>query len=61
MIRKVDEEQKKQVNVFRKYLDQSGISIAFQIVFAEVVDKQIEQEEAFIYTAKRLRQIGEDL
>ena len=57
----MDDEEKKVADTFRKYLDHTGISIAFQIIFAEVVDKEIPQNEAFTYTAERLRKIGDDL
>ena len=35
--------------------------MAFQVVFAEVLDKKVEEPKVFTYTAMRLRQIGEDL
>ena len=47
--------------MFKKYLDQTGIAMAFQVIFAEILDKKIEESKLFSYTAMRLRQIGEDL
>jgi len=47
--------------MFKKYLEQTGIAMAFQVVFAEILDKKIEEAKVFSYTAMRLRQIGEDL
>ena len=47
--------------MFKKYLDQTGIAMAFQVIFAEILDKKIEEQKLFGYTAMRLRQIGEDL
>jgi hypothetical protein len=47
--------------MFKKYLDQTGIAMAFQVIFAEILDKKIEEPKLFSYTAMRLRQIGEDL
>lgn len=35
--------------------------MAFQVVFAEILDKKVEETKVFSYTALRLRQIGEDL
>ena len=47
--------------MFEKYLEESGLSLAFQIIFTELVQKQIEQDQVFAYTAMRLRQIGKEL
>lgn len=47
--------------MFKKYLDQTGIAMAFQVIFAEILDKKIDETKLFAYTAMRLRQIGEDL
>ena len=47
--------------MFKKYLEQTGIAMAFQVIFAEILDKKIEEQKVFSYTAMRLRQIGEDL
>ena len=35
--------------------------MAFQVIFAEILDKKIDESKLFAYTAMRLRQIGEDL
>lgn len=53
--------KKKQAEMFKKYLDQTGIAMAFQVIFAEILDKKIDESKLFAYTAMRLRQIGEDL
>ena len=53
--------KKKQVDMFKKYLEQTGIAMAFQVIFAEILDKKVEDGKVFSYTATRLRQIGEDL
>ena len=47
--------------MFKKYLEQTGIAMAFQVIFAEILDKKIEDGKVYSYTAMRLRQIGEDL
>ena len=44
--------------MFRDYLEKTGIAKAFQIIFAEVLDKKIEASKVFSYSASRLRQIG---
>ena len=53
--------KKRQAEMFKKYLEQTGIAMAFQVVFAEILDKKVEENKVFTYTAMRLRQIGEDL
>ena len=35
--------------------------MAFQVIFAEILDKKITENKLFEYTTMRLRQIGEDL
>ena len=47
--------------MFKKYLEQTGIAMAFQVIFAEILDKKVEEQKVFSYSAMRLRQIGEDL
>lgn len=50
-----------QVQVFEKYLEESGLTLAFQTVFAEILSKKIEPANVFTYTAMRLRQIGKEI
>lgn len=47
--------------IFEKYLEDSGLSLAFQIIMAEVIAKKIPEEQIFQYTALRLRQIGQEM
>ena len=51
----------KQLQLFEKYLQDSGISTAFQIIFTEILMKKIEADNVFTYTAMRLRQIGREV
>lgn len=46
---------------FEQYLEESGLSVAFQIIMGEAIAKQISEEQIFAYTALRLRQIGQEL
>lgn len=55
------EKKKKQAEMFKKYLESTGIAMAFQVIFAEILDKKVDGQKVFAYTAMRLRQIGEDL
>jgi hypothetical protein len=44
---------------YYSYLERSGISVGFQIIFNEIVGKGIKESEVFDYTAKRLRDFKE--
>ena len=44
-----------------EYLNESGLSLAFNIIFAELISKQIVRENYFTYTAMRLTQIGKEI
>jgi S-adenosylmethionine:diacylglycerol 3-amino-3-carboxypropyl transferase len=50
-----------QALMFEKYIDESGLSLSFQIIFTEIIQKQIPEDQVFAYTAMRLRQIGKEL
>ena len=63
-IREEEEKAKKrqeQAVQFEEYVEQSGLKYAFQIVFTEIISKQIREDQVFAYTAMRLRQIGGEL
>ena len=45
-------------NEFEEYVENSGLTLAFKIIFPEITNKHINQENLFQYTAIRLRQIG---
>lgn len=53
--------RQEQALMFEKYLEESGLSLSFQIVFTEIIQKQIPEDQVFAYTAMRLRQIGKEL
>ena len=44
---------------YYNYLERSGISVGFQIIFNEIVGKGVKEHEVFDYTAKRLRDFKE--
>ena len=65
-----DKKKKEQIEKLQKekdfqrleeYLNESGLSLAFNIIFAELVSKQILPENFFTYTAMRLTQIGKEI
>jgi hypothetical protein len=43
------------------YLEDSGISLTFQIIFAEIVKHNVPEEDVFKYTAMRVREIGKQM
>ena len=47
--------------MFEQYLKESGLSQAFQIIFAEIIAKQIPDDKVFTYTAARLRALKKEL
>lgn len=58
----IDEEQaSQQIELFERYLEDSGIAMAFQIIYTEILSKKIEPNNVFTYTAMRLRQIGKEV
>ena len=52
--------RKTQAQSFEKYIYETGISNAFQLIFSELIIKKIPMENYFSYTASRLRQIGRE-
>ncbi len=53
--------REKQAKMFERYLQNSGLSLAFEVVFAEILTKKIPSDQVFGYAAMRLRQFEEDL
>eukprot|EP00831_Metopus_contortus_P025716 TRINITY_DN22088_c0_g1_i2.p2 TRINITY_DN22088_c0_g1~~TRINITY_DN22088_c0_g1_i2.p2 ORF type:complete len:130 (-),score=49.12 TRINITY_DN22088_c0_g1_i2:70-459(-) len=54
-------EKEKQAKMFEKYLDESGLSLAFKAIFSEILSKKIPSDQVFGYTAMRLRQLEEEI
>jgi len=46
--------------MFELYLKESGLGLAFKIIFEEVLMKKIPADQAFAYAAARLRQFEQD-
>lgn len=57
----IEEQVNRQLHMFEKYLDDSGLAMAFQLIFAEILTKKIDANNVFTYTAMRLRQIGKEI
>jgi hypothetical protein len=49
------EMKKLQAQYFEKYINETGIAIAFQLIFSELITKKIPVSDYYTYTAKRLR------
>ena len=58
---KLDKQVRKQINRFEKYLEDSGIAVAFEVIYTEILEKHIEPDKMFVYAATRLRQIGKEV
>lgn len=46
---------------FLRYIEETGLSMSFKIIFTEILSKKVPEDKVFAYTATRLRQIGEDI
>ena len=53
--------RKTQANLFEKYLNDTGIASAFELIFSEMITKKIPSEDHYSYSAGRLRQIGREI
>ena len=53
-----NKEKEAQFQKLEEYVNESGLSLAFNIIFAELISKQILPENFFTYTSMRLKQIG---
>ena len=56
-----NKKKEKDYQRLEEYLNESGLSLAFNIIFAELISKQILPENFFTYTAMRLTQIGKEI
>ena len=56
-----NQEKEAQFQKLEEYVNESGLSLAFNIIFAELISKQILPENFFKYTSMRLRQIGKEI
>ena len=56
-----NKEKEAQFQKLEEYVNESGLSLAFNIIFAELISKQILPENYFTYTSMRLTQIGKEI
>ena len=52
--------RKYQADTVEKYINETGIGTAFQIIFSELLSKKVPTDNYYAYTASRLRQIGRE-
>ena len=52
--------RKYQADLVEKYINETGIGTAFQIIFSELLSKKVPVDNYYTYTASRLRQIGRE-
>ena len=52
--------RKYQADVVEKYINETGIGSAFQIVFSELLSKKVPVDKYYAYAASRLRQLGRE-
>ena len=58
---KKNKEKEKQYKKLEDYMNETGLALAFNIIFAELISKQILPENFFTYTSMRLIQIGKEI
>ena len=46
---------------FEDYLNQSGIKLGFEIIFAEIIEKKVPQDLMFPYAIARLKQMAKEI
>ena len=52
--------RKYQADTVEKYINETGIGTAFQVIFSELLSKNIRTDQYYEYTASRLRQFGRE-
>ena len=60
-IEEKNKEKEIQIKKLEEYVNESGLSLAFNIIFTELISKQILPENFFAYTSMRLKQIGKEI
>ena len=56
-----NKEKEEQYKKLEEYVNETGLSLAFNIIFAELISKQILPDNFFTYTSMRLKQIGQEI
>lgn len=53
--------RQEQAKLFEDFVNNTGITTAFQIIFSELISKEISIDNYFTYVAVRLKEIGKEL
>ena len=56
--------KKQEMEKYKKlenYIEDKGLPLAFNVIFSELISKQIMPENFFTYTSLRLREIGREI
>lgn len=53
--------RQEQAKLFEDFVNNTGITTAFQIIFSELISKEISTDNYFTYVAVRLKEIGKEL
>lgn len=53
--------KKEDVQKLKEYINDSGLELAFQIIFSELINQQISPNDFFTFTARRLKEIGKEV
>ena len=54
-----EDERRTDGQKFQMFLHDSGLPIAFQIIFTEIIKNKIPEDQHHKYTAQRLRELGQ--
>ena len=61
LLEEKNKEKELKYQKLEEYVKESGLDLAFNIIFAELISKQILPENFFTYTSMRLKQIGKEI
>ncbi len=56
----VVKKREEQSEEFKKFIEASGLPLAFNLIFGELISKHIQPENYFTYTSMRLKQLGKE-
>ena len=60
-LKKKKKENEKQYKKIENTIEESGLPMAFNVIFSELITKQILPENFFTYTSLRLKELGKEI
>ena len=60
-LKRIKRENDKKYKRIENTIEESGIPMAFNVIFSELISKQILPENFFTYTSLRLKEIGKEI